>query len=89
MCVVLTYHYIHKTQDAGLGRDRRRFWLLCYVTKVYIYIVNYPEEKKNRFSNNFILEAIKFILENNTFSFNSNVYKQTKGTAMGIKFMQH
>ena len=29
---------------------------------------------------------MKFILENNTFSFNSNFYQQTKGTAMGTKF---
>ena len=50
------------------------------------WLENYPEEKKNRFSNSFILEAIKFIFENNTLSFNSNFYKQTKGTAMGIKF---
>ena len=58
-----------------LGLEAVKYWL-----------ENYPEEKENRFSNNFILEAIKFIFENNTFSFNSNFYKQTKGTAMGTKF---
>ena len=46
----------------------------------------HPEKKKNRLSNTFILKAIKSILENNAFSFNSNFYRQTIGTAMGTKF---
>ena len=41
---------------------------------------------KNRFTKSFILEAIQLILENNTFSFNDQYYRQTKGTAMGTKF---
>ena len=32
------------------------------------------------------MEAIKLILENNTFCCNNDFYKQIKGTAMGTKF---
>ena len=56
------------------------------IEAVQYWLEKYPENKKNRFSNNFILEAIKFILENNTFCFNNNFYRQVKGTAMGTKF---
>ena len=42
-----------------LGLEAVKYWL-----------EKYPEIKKHRFSNNFILEAIKLILENNTFCFN-------------------
>ena len=58
-----------------LGLEAVKYWL-----------EKYPEEKK-RFLNNFILEAIKLILENNTFCFNNDLYKQIKGTAMGTKFV--
>ena len=34
----------------------------------------------------FILDGIKFILENNFFCFNNTFYRQEKGTAMGTKF---
>ena len=50
------------------------------------WLDKYPEVKENRFFNNFIFEAIKLILENNTFCFNNDFYKQIKGTAMGTKF---
>ena len=39
----------------------------------------------NRFSSNFILEALEFILRNNDFKFDELFYNQTKGTAMGTK----
>ena len=57
-----------------LGLEAVKYWL-----------EKYPE-KNHRFSSSFILEAIKLILENNTFCFNDNFYKQIKGTAMGTKF---
>ena len=38
-----------------------------------------------RFSTSFILEAIKFVLENNSFSFNNKMFRQILGTAMGTK----
>ena len=37
----------------------------------------------NRFSKNFILEALEFILKNNNFKFDEIFYNQTEGTAMG------
>lgn len=40
---------------------------------------------ESRFTDDFILSAIKIILENNTFYFDSNYYIQKKGTAMGTK----
>ena len=39
-----------------------------------------------RFPRSFILEAAKTILENNTFIFNGDHYRQLMGTAMGTKF---
>ena len=58
-----------------LGLEAVKYWLETY-----------PKIKKYRFLNNFILEAIKLILENNTFCFYNEFYKQIKGTAMGTKF---
>ena len=49
------------------------------------WLEKYPEELRNRFSRDFVLDGINFILENNTFSFNQTHYKQVKGTAMGTK----
>ena len=37
----------------------------------------------NRFSENFIMESSKFVLENNYFVFNKRMWRQIKGTAMG------
>ncbi|MCG7879609.1 MAG: GIY-YIG nuclease family protein [Candidatus Thiodiazotropha endolucinida] len=58
-----------------LGIQAVRFWL-----------EKYPETLNGRFSNEFILDGVRLILENNTFSFNDKYYKQVKGTAMGTKF---
>uniref|UniRef100_A0A8C5LVT7 Reverse transcriptase domain-containing protein n=1 Tax=Leptobrachium leishanense TaxID=445787 RepID=A0A8C5LVT7_9ANUR len=41
----------------------------------------YPEEQSE-----FILEGIRFILQNNYFSFNNQFYLQCTGTAMGTRF---
>lgn len=51
-----------------------------------LWLEKYSETLKDRFYNEFILNAIKLILENNTFSFNDNYYKQVKGAAKGTKF---
>ena len=40
---------------------------------------------ESRFTDEFILSAIKIILENNTFYFDGSYYRQQKGTAMGTK----
>ena len=39
----------------------------------------------HRFTKEFILEALEFVLRNNNFKFNENCYNQTEGTAMGTK----
>ena len=58
-----------------LGIEAIQFWL-----------EKYPEELPSRIDKNFILEGIKFILENNYFCFNDQYILQKKGTAMGTKF---
>ena len=39
----------------------------------------------DRFSDQFIIESLKFVLENNNFMFDNEYYKQEDGTAMGTK----
>ncbi len=39
-----------------------------------------------RFSQRFILDSVKFILQNNNFLFDNVLYQQVSGTAMGTKF---
>ena len=39
-----------------------------------------------RFSEEFILEAIAFVLNNNNFYFDGNFYHQLQGTGMGVDF---
>ena len=39
----------------------------------------------DRFSNQFILKSLRFVLENNNFTFDDQYYKQEDGTAMGTK----
>ena len=58
-----------------LGLEAIKYW-----------IEKYPNTLNSRFSKEFILDGIKFILENNIFCFNDIFYKQEKGTAMGTKF---
>ena len=41
---------------------------------------------KDRFTNEFILESIEFLLKNNNFVFDNEMYNQLKGTAMGASF---
>ena len=40
----------------------------------------------NRFTADFILEAIRFVLENNYFAFDDEIWHQCTGTAMGKSF---
>ena len=58
-----------------LGLEAIKYW-----------IEKYPNTLNSRFSKEFILDGIKFILENNIFCFNDTFYRQEKGTAMGTKF---
>ena len=52
---------------------------------IEFWIDKYPNTINSRFSKEFILDAIKFILNNNTFHFDDNHYVQKRGTAMGTK----
>ena len=58
-----------------LRLDAIKFWLQ-----------KHAEDIRRRFTDNFILDSIEFILQNNTFYFNGEHYRQRKGTAMGTKF---
>lgn len=58
----------------SLGIDAINFW-----------IENFPEELPERFSKEFVIDSLRFILENNTFQFNDVFFRQRKGTAMGTK----
>ena len=57
-----------------LGLEALRFWL-----------EKHPNLLPSRFSVEFILEAMLFILNNNIGFFNGNYFKQVVGTATGIK----
>ncbi|XP_062586434.1 uncharacterized protein LOC134248002 [Saccostrea cucullata] len=57
-----------------LGLEAIKFW-----------IEKYPELIPRNISSEFILDSVRFILENNTFHFDGDFYKQIKGTAMGTK----
>ena len=57
-----------------LGLDSVNFWL-----EKYGQIVD------QRFPSNFLIEALKIVLEHNTFNFNGKNYLQISGTAMGTK----
>ena len=58
-----------------LGLDPIKFWLQ-----------KHPEDLHRRFTDNFILDSIEFILKNNNSYFNGVHNRQRKGTAMGTNF---
>ena len=49
------------------------------------WIDRYPEKLQGNKTKQFLLEALIFVLKNNTGYFNGEFYKQTRGTATGIK----
>ena len=53
---------------------------------IAFWINKYPSEFPSRIINEFVLEGIKIIIENNSFHFNDSYFLQTKGTAIGSKF---
>ena len=57
-----------------LGQEAIKYW-----------IEKYPELLPSRFSKEFVIEALIFVLQNNTGYFDGKFYKQTIGTATGIK----
>ena len=55
------------------------------LTAIKYWIDKYPETLPEQISKEFIIQGMKFILENNFFLFNGKAYKQIKGTSMGTK----
>ena len=54
---------------------------------MYIYWLDkFPESLHPRFSKEFVLETVKFILENNNLNFDNEYLNRIKGTAMGTIF---
>ena len=60
--------------DHTLGIEAIRYWLN-----------KYPDKLHQRFTPDFICDAIKIILQHNTFHFNDKFFLQLNGTAMGTK----
>ena len=60
--------------ENSLGLEAIKFWL-----------ENYPETKPRNIPDQFIINAIRIILEQNTFNFDNRTYLQIFGTAMGTK----
>ena len=60
--------------EHDLGLEAISFWL-----------ERYPEKLPERFTKQFVLDALLFVLQNNTGYFNGEFYKQTRGTSTGIK----
>ena len=56
------------------------------VEAIEYWLRKFPHELRVRISVEFLLEGIKFILENNNVCFNDTYFLQTKRTAMGTIF---
>lgn len=56
------------------------------VKAIKYWLSKYPNLLPSRFSEDFIVDAIKIVLENNIFQFGDCFYLQILGTAMGTKF---
>ena len=50
------------------------------------WLDKFPEPLHPRFPKEFVLESVKFILENNNLNFDNEYFNQIKGTAMGTIF---
>ena len=68
----ITSMYTNINND--LGYEAIRFWL-----------EKHPELTPRDISKDFILDALKLVLEFNMFHFNNKIYLQIRGTAMGTK----
>ena len=75
LLVSFDVHSLYSNIPHKLGIEAITYWL-----------TKFPDDSPIRFPKEFILEGITFILNNNTFHFNGNYFRQTKGTAMGTKF---
>ena len=55
------------------------------ITAVKYWLDKHPELIHPRFSSDFILEALEFVLKNSNFQFNGHYYSQISGTVTGTK----
>ena len=55
------------------------------ISAITFWLENKRNIGQHRFSKEFILETVKFILDRNVFYFDGKFYQQKKGTAMGAK----
>ena len=53
------------------------------IEAILYWIDTYPETINNRFSKEFIIEGLLFVLENNVVCFSDEYFQQLQGTAMG------
>ena len=65
---------MYQNIEHDIGLQAIEFWL-----------ERYPEKLPARISKKFVLEALRFVLENNAGYFNGSFYRQVRGTATGIK----
>ena len=56
------------------------------VEAIDYWIHSFREEIPKRFTRDFIIEAILYILENNNFYFDKSYFHQLEGTGMGVDF---
>ena len=55
------------------------------ITAIKYWLNKKRDQINSRFDTNFIIEALKIVLEENVFYFDGTYYRQIKGTAMGTK----
>ena len=65
---------LYSNIDTELGLKAIRYWL-----------TKHRQQIPDRFSNEFIIDALQLVIENNVFYFDGCFYSQNKGVAMGTK----
>ncbi|XP_036356694.1 uncharacterized protein LOC118762276 [Octopus sinensis] len=55
------------------------------IIAIQYWLEKFPNDIPDRIRKEFIIEGIRFILQNNFFNFNENTYRQKSGTAMGTR----
>ena len=60
--------------------------IIHYLRAIEYFVSNYRRSINPRFTTQFILEAVSFILSNNSRTFDEMFYLQIQGTAMGTIF---
>ena len=74
LLVTFDVESLYSNIDKDLGMEAIRYWVKKLKHKV-----------NGRFTEDFICDALKIILENNTFHFNDQYYLQVLGVAMGTR----